>query len=157
VLDFVSTYHGTTVDKIMKSSNRAGFSLIEMVIVSLILGIIAAVAAPKMFDTAKTAEQNSTRQQLAVLRNTLEMYRARDGVYPLTGTLPTALGPMLNGPFPAPSMGTVRGKAGVHYDATTTVDISVVASPGATTGWAYKPSNGSLKLNLAAGETGADW
>jgi general secretion pathway protein G len=141
----------------MKSKKRAGFSLIEMVIVILILGIIAAVAAPKMFDTAKTAEQNSTRQQLAVLRNALEMYRARDGVYPLANTLPTALGPMLNGPFPAPSMGAVRGKAGVYYDTTTTVDIAAVASPGATTGWAYKPANGSLKLNLASGETGADW
>ena len=61
---------------------RKGFSLIEMVIVILILGIIAAVAAPRMFDTATTAEQNTTRQQLAVLRNAIEMYRARSGIYP---------------------------------------------------------------------------
>ena len=141
----------------MKTNNRSGFSLIEMVIVILILGIIAAVAAPKMFDTAKTAEENSTRQQLAVLRNAIEMYRARDGVYPLTSALPTGMTPMLNGPFPAPKMGTVRGKTGVYYDATTTVDVPAVASPGATTGWVYKPANGSLKLNVAAGESGADW
>jgi len=141
----------------MTSTKRSGFSLIEMVIVILILGIIAAVAAPKMFDTAKTAEENSTRQQLAVMRNAIEMYRARDGVYPLTSALPTGLTPMLNGPFPSPKMGTARGKAGVYYDATTTVDVPVVPSPGAATGWAYKPANGSLKVNVAVGETGSDW
>lgn len=141
----------------MKTTKRGGFSLIEMVIVILILGIIAAVAAPKMFDTAKTAEQNSTRQQLAVLRNAIEMARIRNGVYPPADQLPTILEPMLNGPFPKPNMGTVRNKAGVYYDPTTTVDVPVVPSPSETTGWAYKPSNGSLKLNVAAGELGADW
>lgn len=141
----------------MKTTRRGGFSLIEMVIVILILGIIAAVAAPKMFDTAKTAEQNSTRQQLAVLRNAIEMARIRDGVYPAADQLPTVLAPMLNGPFPKPNIGSVRNKVGVYYDPTTTVDLPVVPSPNATAGWAYKPSNGSLKLNIATGELGADW
>ncbi|MGV3485878.1 MAG: prepilin-type N-terminal cleavage/methylation domain-containing protein [Planctomycetaceae bacterium] len=141
----------------MKPTKRGGFSLIEMVIVILILGIIAAVAAPKMFDTAKTAEQNSTRQQLAVLRNAIEMARIRDGVYPAADQLPTVLAPMLNGPFPKPNMGSVRNKAGVHYDTTTTVDVPAAASPSETAGWAYKPANGSLKLNVPAGELGADW
>ena len=44
-----------------------------------------------------------------------------------------------------------------NYDLTSTVDVPAVASPGATTGWAYKPANGSLKLNLSAGELGFDW
>ena len=55
----------------MTRKKRQGFSLIEMVIVILILGIIAAVAAPRMFDTAEQAEINTTRQQLAVLRNAI--------------------------------------------------------------------------------------
>ena len=141
----------------MKPTKRGGFSLIEMVIVILILGIIAAVAAPKMFDTAKTAEENATRQQLAILRNAIEMARARDGVYPAANQLPTVLAAMLNGPFPKPNMGSVRNKSDVYYDSTTTVDVPVQTSPGETTGWAYKPANGSLKLNVAAGELGADW
>ncbi len=141
----------------MNRQPRKGFSLIEMVIVILILGIIAAVAAPRMFDTATTAEQNTTRQQLAVMRNAIEMYRARIGQYPQTNELPLAMESMLNGPFPSPSIGTVRGEAAVYYDADTDTTAAVAVSPNDTDGWAYKPVNGSLKLNIPSSETGANW
>ncbi|MFK8111809.1 MAG: prepilin-type N-terminal cleavage/methylation domain-containing protein [Rubripirellula sp.] len=136
---------------------RKGFSLIEMVIVILILGIIAAVAAPRMFDTATTAEQNTTRQQLAVLRNAIEMYRARSGIYPPMSSLPLAMESMLNGPFPSPSIGTARGDAGVYYDSDSDTTVAVAPSPSTDGGWAYKPVNGSLKLNVGPSEVGADW
>lgn len=141
-----------------RTKKRRGFSLIEMVIVILILGIIAAVAAPRMFDTAEQAEINTTRQQLAVLRNAIEMYRAQNGTYPTNGNLPTAMAEMLNGPFPHPTIGPVRGLDGVYYDTTTTAD-PVVPVPDGAAGWAYKPHNGSLKLNLdpAGSDVGKDW
>lgn len=141
----------------MNRQLRKGFSLIEMVIVILILGIIAAVAAPRMFDTATTAEQNTTRQQLAVLRNAIEMYRARSGIYPKIGALTVAMEGMLNGPFPAPSIGDVRDDAGVYYDTNSDPNVPVVPDPDQDGGWAYKPVNGSLKLNIASGDTGAEW
>lgn len=140
----------------MNRKPRKGFSLIEMVIVILILGIIAAVAAPRMFDTAATAEQNTTRQQLAVLRNAIEMYRARSGTYPATGNLPAAMSTMLNGPFPSPSIGTVRNDSTVYYDSDTDTSTSAAPNPGSG-GWVYKPVNGTLKLNIIAPEVGADW
>lgn len=141
----------------MNRQLRKGFSLIEMVIVILILGIIAAVAAPRMFDTATTAEQNTTRQQLAVLRNAIEMYRARSGIYPASGELPVAMSTMLNGPFPAPSIGSARGDSAVYYDANADTSIPVTPDSNQPGGWAYKPANGSLKLNIAVTETGAEW
>ncbi len=141
----------------MKRQIRKGFSLIEMVIVILILGIIAAVAAPRMFDTATTAEENTTRQQLAVLRNAIEMYRARSGVYPQTGELPGAMATMLNGPFPAPSIGDVRGDAVVYYDADGDTSVPVTPDSNQDGGWAYKPANGSLKLNVEVTAVGAEW
>ena len=136
---------------------RSGFSLIEMVIVILILGIIAAVAAPRMFDTAATAEENTTRQQLGVMRNAIEMYRARSGIYPLTNKLPEAMASMLNGPFPAPTIGSVRDNVNVYYDSDSDTAVSVVPNPSEDAGWAYKPANGSLKLNVGVSEKGADW
>lgn len=141
----------------MNRKLRKGFSLIEMVIVILILGIIAAVAAPRMFDTATTAEENTTRQQLGVLRNAIEMYRARSGIYPANGELPDAMATMLNGPFPAPSIGTVRNNSNVYYDSDTDTAVTVVADTGQDGGWAYKPSNGSLRLNVEAGQVGSEW
>lgn len=130
---------------------KKGFSLIEMVIVILILGIIAAVAAPRMFDTATTAEENTTRQQLQVLRNSIEMARARDGVYP-GADLEAVMATMLNGPFPSPTVGSHRDDAGVYIDADTDPDVAVVPNASSPGGWAYKPANGSLKLNVSATE-----
>lgn len=141
----------------MNRHQRKGFSLIEMVIVILILGIIAAVAAPRMFDTATAAEENTTRQQLAVLRNAIEMYRARSGAYPATNHLPLAMEGMLNGPFPAPSIGSVRGDNVVYYDLNSDTSLTVVPDAAQAGGWAYKPNNGTLRLNVGPTETGADW
>ncbi|MGB7345690.1 MAG: prepilin-type N-terminal cleavage/methylation domain-containing protein [Pirellulaceae bacterium] len=136
----------------MQRRTRKAFSLIEMVIVILILGIIAAVAAPRMFDTATTAEENTTRQQLQVMRNAIEMYRARDGVYPLANDLPNAMSTMLNGPFPSPSVGTHRNDAAVYYDTSSDPATDVAVSAGSPGGWAYKPANGTLRLNVAPTE-----
>ncbi|QDT06695.1 Type II secretion system protein G precursor [Rubripirellula lacrimiformis] len=138
----------------MNRKSRKGFSLIELVIVVLILGIIAAVAAPRMFDTASTAEENTTRQQLAVMRNAIEMYRARNAAYPTDLTV--AMSEMLNGSFPVPMVGTARNKPGVHYDATTT-DVDAAVDVGVDAGWAYKAHNGSLRLNVADATLGSDW
>lgn len=140
----------------MRVRKRNGFTLIEMVIVILILGIIAAVAAPRMFNTASTAEENATRQQLAVLRNAIEMFRAQTGAYPANGQLDQALGTILNGPFPAPSMGANRGSTSVYYDTVGGVNEVVKPKEDTGDGWAYNPANGTLKLNVE-GETGDDW
>ena len=128
-----------------------------MVIVILILGIIAAVAAPRMFDTATTAEANTTRQQLAVLRNAIEMYRARSGIYPPINMLEAAVNPMLNGPFPAPSVGSARADSGVYYDTNSDTISPATPNDSQPGGWVFKPANGNLRLNVGSSEVGYDW
>jgi general secretion pathway protein G len=63
--------------------NPSGFTLIELVVVLLILGILAAIAAPRAFETSKTANDNGVRQSLGVIRSAIDTYAAQhSGVLP---------------------------------------------------------------------------
>ncbi len=60
-----------------------GFSLVELVIVIVIIGIIAAIAIPRVSRGSKGAGDSALAQNLAVLRNALELYASEhDGTYP---------------------------------------------------------------------------
>lgn len=124
------------------SARRRGFSLVELVVVVLILGIIAAVAAPKMFNTANDARQNSTKQSLIVLRDAIELYRAQNGNYPAAATIATDLKPFLKGPFPQVQIGANQNATVV---ASTQNPIATAEAGGA--GWAYNATTGDISVN----------
>ncbi len=105
--------------------NKSGFTLIELVVVILILGILAGVAAPKLFDTSAKATDNSARTTLTIIRDSIELYAAENGGSPPTwsneAAFHAALLPYLRGNiFPNCPVGAQKGANTVLNGAATT-------------------------------------
>lgn len=58
-----------------------GFTLIELVVVIVILGILAAIAIPKYIDVTNKAKQSADRGQLGSLRSSTHMLYASNILY----------------------------------------------------------------------------
>ncbi|HBN78987.1 MAG TPA: hypothetical protein DD473_24880 [Planctomycetaceae bacterium] len=125
--------------------NRRGFSLVELVVVVLVMGIIAAVAGPKMFNTASDARLNGTRQSLTVIRDAIELYKAQNGSYPSSANstaFHTDLSPYVRGQFPNVEVGANKGGNDVRIH-------SGSPTPSGTEAWAYDTSDGGFIINDA--------
>lgn len=65
-----------------RGTRRTGFTLIELLVVLAILGMLAAVAGPRVFRALGGAQTDAARVQLEALANALDMYRLELGSYP---------------------------------------------------------------------------
>ena len=61
-----------------------GFSLIELLIVMIILGLLASLVGPKMFGKLGMAKQKTAKTQIEMLMTALDAYRLDMGTYPST-------------------------------------------------------------------------
>jgi general secretion pathway protein G len=63
---------------------RAGFTLLELLVVVLILGLLAGLVAPRYFGQVGKSEVNVAKAQLDALEKALDQYRLDTGHYPST-------------------------------------------------------------------------
>jgi prepilin-type N-terminal cleavage/methylation domain-containing protein len=146
------------------SARRAGFSLIEIVIVVVIIGIIGAIAVPRLSNSAENAAKNALIADQSALQRALDLYEVEhQGVMAhvgaatrkifyfrlikhsdLDGTIndPAGIyGPYING-IPA---NKVNGLATIRHDG--------IAAGANTHGWRYDTTTGRIEPDHTSGTT----
>lgn len=61
-----------------------GFTLIELMVVVVILGILAAVVVPRVMDRPDQARISAAKTNINAIRSALDMYKLDNHVYPST-------------------------------------------------------------------------
>ena len=65
---------------------RSGFTLVEILIVVVILGILAAIVVPQFTNASNEAVKGAIQSQLQTISSQMELYRVRNqGAYPEIG------------------------------------------------------------------------
>lgn len=68
----------------MKNRERSGFSLIELMIAMVIIGLIASLIGPAMFGKVDSSKIKTAQAQMQLLSTALDTYRLDVGAYPET-------------------------------------------------------------------------
>lgn len=88
------------------ADRSAGFTLLELLVVIVIIGLLAAYVGPKYFSQLGKSEVVAARAQIDAFDKTLDTYRLDVGRYPTTEeglaalmTAPPSAGVKWNGPY----------------------------------------------------------
>ena len=78
------TPNGTALVVTRRGRPRGGFTLLELVVVIIVLGLLAGLVAPQIFGRVSEARITTARTQIELLGVALDNYRLDNGMYPTT-------------------------------------------------------------------------
>lgn len=61
---------------------RSGFSLMEIMIAVMILGLVAGLVGPKVFQMLENAKKTSAMSEIKAFKGAITMYKSNTGAYP---------------------------------------------------------------------------
>ncbi|TFH92931.1 type II secretion system major pseudopilin GspG [Vibrio ouci] len=67
-----------------KMKKQSGFTLLEVMVVVVILGILASFVVPNLLGNKEKADQQKAITDIVALENALDMYKLDNSVYPST-------------------------------------------------------------------------
>lgn len=67
-----------------REQRRAGFTLLEIMVVIVILGLLAALVVPKLIGRTEEAKRTQTRLQIKNIEQALQLFKLDNGFYPST-------------------------------------------------------------------------
>jgi len=70
--------------RICSEKKRRGFTLVELLVVMVIIGLLAALVAPRLFPKLGKGKQAAAKAQIELLGQALDQYRLDVGFYPNT-------------------------------------------------------------------------
>ncbi|EEQ4376757.1 type II secretion system major pseudopilin GspG, partial [Escherichia coli] len=68
----------------MRKQHQRGFTLLEIMVVIVILGVLASLVVPNLMGNKDKADRQKVMSDLVALESTLDMYRLDNNRYPTT-------------------------------------------------------------------------
>lgn len=128
----------------MRTRRSKAFTLVEILIVVVILGILAAIVVPQFTNATNDAQAGNIKAQLSTLQNQIELFKARTNSYPdFTAANPWAT--MIAGTY-------IKAEPKNPYNGLTAVNVGAAGS--ATTGWHWNSTTNTLGASYFDESTG---